>query len=193
MSLGDKSGSFYASPSVVLGVTLIAVAAVWGLVLYDEGVSLASSFLLGVSGFSVAIWSKAPRQSADDGCKYTPFLSAACLILRFSVAESVPVYLYAVVCAYFVCAAWVALPRKKIELSNSSKFVEKYLLESWWPIFVVVESSNLKLTSGGVEKKVQYVEIDPPLENGVVQIRTKKSDPERIVLDLQRAYLRGYF
>lgn len=192
LSWEEKSSS-YASPSVVLGGVLIVVAAVWGVVVYGQGVSLTSSFLLGISALSVAIWSKLPRESVDDGCKYTPFLSAACLLLRFSFSESVPVYLYAVVCAYVACAAWVALPRKKIEVAHSSRFVEAHLKQSWWPIFVVVDEADIKLTSGGVERKVQHVEIDAPLQSGVVQIRTKKSDPDRILLELQQGYLRGYF
>ena len=189
----EENASFFATPSISLGGMLIVLAAVWGLVVHEEGVSLTSSFLLALSALSVAIWSKYPRESVDDGCKYTPLLSAVCLLLRFTFSEGVPVYLYAAVCAYLVCAAWVALPRKKIEVAQSSKFVEAHLGESWWPIFVVVDEANLKLTSGGVERKVEHVEIDPPLQNGVIQIRTKNSDPYRIVLELQRAYLKGYF
>ena len=179
---------FSESQNNVLTGGLLAAVLVFAVHSALDSVSLTSSFLLFVSALSCALHGK-----QGYSCKYTPMVSSACLLLRFIVAEDTPVYVIIGIAVYVASAIWNALPRKRVELTDSSLFVEEALKKSWWPIFVVVSDAKIRITSGGVEEKGRIVEVDSALKDGTVQIRTKVSNPDLVVYNLQKAFLRGIF
>lgn len=181
-------GVFCASQSIVLAGGLLVAVSVLTIHFFFDSVSTTSALLLFFSALSCALHDK-------DGftCKYTPMVSSVCVLVRLLVAESTPVYVVFGIAVYVATAVWNALPRKRVELTESSRFIEEALKESWWPIFVVASDAKIKITSGGVETKGRIVEVDPALRDGTVQIRTKVSNPDVVVFNLQRAFMHGVF
>lgn len=187
-ALRDSGADAFASPSAALGFTFVLLTFAWGYYLYGEPANLDSSILLAVTACSVAL---SPESTRDEGCKYTPLCAGACFLVRGLVAELVTVYVTIASVLFCAAALWVAAPRVEVQLCESAGFLEPALRESVWPQFIIVEETQIKVTSGGVESKNNLVQVDEALDNGTIQVRTKIGDPYRVVKELRRQYMRG--
>lgn len=191
-SSSTSSDASFASPISVLGIGYLLLVASWGLDGYFSGEpDPSASLVLLATGVAAAITPKSEKGLRVAGCKVTPVTGGLCFLTRVLVAECAQIYTVCAATLYCAAALWNCIPKLEVSLEESSSFLEEHLSVVLWPTFVVTDTALVVITSGGVESKSSTVECDEPLQDGTIQVRTKSTEPDTIVLDIQKLFMSG--